>query len=534
LESVVLKKDELTKMLLERNADVRRADHDGKTVLHHLCSSHVDAAHLIELAVKTPHGGAIVNARDLQGKTALLYAAACDNDLIVEYLVSLKECNINIALLETAATGTPKMLNTLLLAGANFTVTNMENADIFMIAKKRNTYSDFKTLPVFNALVHRNTLNVFSDRSLLEDPRHLEELMAEYSKRFELHNTIMNTLEELELRQGSSLTYPTMPLDLSTAAINQLDDKLACSRARLQALENVVLESARRIHALWVSNSDWEKKRNDVMDSPGFEQDPLDNVSLAISNGSTGAIALLAVPMTLSLEFLRKKCSRRVAYWENAMTVRYECSICMETCVDAQTVQDIYKKANIACPHFSAVCKDCFSHYFEMFLLDSKGIQADGIPCLNRECTKVVTEEMLRRMFSPKLVSKYKSLMLNAAIKEDPSSKWCSNYAKCKGIARKNSKGVGVCNKCNTLTCCITKSCGHSHHPRQTCERVRDKSIDNLKRLHGWQNCPECKALVEKIDGCDHMDCIVCKCQFCYFCGKTPRCGQRCSKRIDE
>ena len=475
-----------------------------------------------------------MNARDLQGKTALLYAAACDNDLIVEYLVSLKECNINIALLETAATGTPKMLNTLLLAGANFTITNMENADIFMIAKKRNTYSDFKTLPVFNALVHRNTLNVFSDRSLLKDPRHLEELTAEYSKRFELHNTMMNTLEELELRQGSSLTYPTMPLDLSTAAINQLDDKLACSRARLQALENVVLESARRIHALWVSNSDWEKKRNDVMDSPGFEQDPLDNVSLAISNGSTGAIALLAVPMTLSIEFLRKKCSRRVAYWENAMTVRYECSICMETCVDAQTVQDIYKKANIACPHFSAVCKDCFSHYFEMFLLDSKGIQADGIPCLNRECTKVVTEEMLRRMFSPKLVSKYKSLMLNAAIKEDPSSKWCSNYAKCKGIARKNSKGVGVCNKCNTLTCCITKSCGHSHHPRQTCERVRDKSIDNLKRLHGWQNCPECKALVEKIDGCDHMDCIVCKCQFCYFCGKTPRCGQRCSKRIDE
>jgi hypothetical protein len=27
------------------------------------------------------------------------------------------------------------------------------------------------------------------------------------------------------------------------------------------------------------------------------------------------------------------------------------------------------------------------------------------------------------------------------------------------------------------------------------------------------------------------MDCIFCKCKFCYFCGKTPRCGQRCSKR---
>ena len=36
LESIVLKKDELTQMLLERNADVRRVDHDGKTVLHHL------------------------------------------------------------------------------------------------------------------------------------------------------------------------------------------------------------------------------------------------------------------------------------------------------------------------------------------------------------------------------------------------------------------------------------------------------------------------------------------------------------------
>ena len=33
--------------------------------------------------------------------------------------------------------------------------------------------------------------------------------------------------------------------------------------------------------------------------------------------------------------------------------------------------------------------------------------------------------------------------------------------------------------------------------------------MDDMRKKHGWQNCPKCKAMVEKTDGCDHMDYIV-------------------------
>lgn len=34
-----------------------------------------------------------------------------------------------------------------------------------------------------------------------------------------------------------------------------------------------------------------------------------------------------------------------------------------------------------------------------------------------------------------------------------------------------------------------------------------------------YQVCPQCKALIEKIGGCNHMECSKCKTQFCYLCG---------------
>ncbi|KAK0735224.1 hypothetical protein B0T26DRAFT_632984 [Lasiosphaeria miniovina] len=41
----------------------------------------------------------------------------------------------------------------------------------------------------------------------------------------------------------------------------------------------------------------------------------------------------------------------------------------------------------------------------------------------------------------------------------------------------------------------------------------------------GWQRCPRCGMIVERIDGCNRMRCT-CRHVFCYVCGSTWReCG---------
>lgn len=55
----------------------------------------------------------------------------------------------------------------------------------------------------------------------------------------------------------------------------------------------------------------------------------------------------------------------------------------------------------------------------------------------------------------------------------------------------------------------------------------------------GWKKCPSCGVYIERNQGCDHMTCRNCKCNFCYVCGKYDKgnpqnrgdCGSTCPNR---
>ncbi len=44
----------------------------------------------------------------------------------------------------------------------------------------------------------------------------------------------------------------------------------------------------------------------------------------------------------------------------------------------------------------------------------------------------------------------------------------------------------------------------------------------------GWKPCPTCKEMIEKEDGCDHMQCE-CGHEFCYQCGRSYTGGMPCN-----
>jgi hypothetical protein len=64
------------------------------------------------------------------------------------------------------------------------------------------------------------------------------------------------------------------------------------------------------------------------------------------------------------------------------------------------------------------------------------------------------------------------------------------------------------------------------------------KLFEEAIREKGWKQCPNCNVYIERNQGCDHMTCRNCKCNFCYVCGKYDQanpanrgdCGSSCTK----
>lgn len=87
------------------------------------------------------------------------------------------------------------------------------------------------------------------------------------------------------------------------------------------------------------------------------------------------------------------------------------------------------------------------------------------------------------------------------------------------------SREVGLCSQCQESTCKRCR-CLMSDHPVWNVEnRVCPAEDVNLSALFAlgsekrWKQCPTCLNMVERIEGCNHMDCV-CGVEFCYRCGK--------------
>ena len=95
--------------------------------------------------------------------------------------------------------------------------------------------------------------------------------------------------------------------------------------------------------------------------------------------------------------------------------------------------------------------------------------------------------------------------------------RWCTKPG-CPGSMRGESLDTKkvTCPDCRTEVCF---QCRDEWHGSRSCE-------DNMSRkLEGWVNqhggvrfCPVCKTKVEKNEGCNHMHCIICNYEFCWFC----------------
>ncbi|KAI1607954.1 hypothetical protein EDD36DRAFT_112941 [Exophiala viscosa] len=101
------------------------------------------------------------------------------------------------------------------------------------------------------------------------------------------------------------------------------------------------------------------------------------------------------------------------------------------------------------------------------------------------------------------------------------------------------SDELRYCGDCAKLTClsCRNEFSRHSlgeDRDRLICP-VDDADLKALKDLghqNKWKQCPKCLNLVERVDGCNDMECV-CGADFCYSCGSHFDENDRCQCRFE-
>jgi hypothetical protein len=105
---------------------------------------------------------------------------------------------------------------------------------------------------------------------------------------------------------------------------------------------------------------------------------------------------------------------------------------------------------------------------------------------------------------------------------------YCSAPA-CSIFLGERSMGASLkavtCPSCSARTC---DTCGHAAHAWHVpCSDRLDpdeRALLEMGKRARWQQCPACRRIVERTEGCPHMRCL-CGAEFCYRCGGVYHSG---------
>lgn len=146
-------------------------------------------------------------------------------------------------------------------------------------------------------------------------------------------------------------------------------------------------------------------------------------------------------------------------------------------------------------------------------------------------CDQVITLEEAGLFLSLDIYDKFQEKSeefstINRTYCSDPE---CVTFIPPKAIDNQKAK----CPACQKLTCIACKAKAHEG------DCPEDPAVQSLLTTAaeaGFQQCRQCKRMIDLIDGCHHITCI-CGAEFCYLCGakwKTCGCDGLADEEFDE
>lgn len=178
-----------------------------------------------------------------------------------------------------------------------------------------------------------------------------------------------------------------------------------------------------------------------------------------------------------------------------------ECVICCDTieciaCLDAP------------CSHF--ICRECV---IKMAEVANNNEDLFPLQC----CQKQLPMDVFLSFLPGPLRITFSSKCAEAATPPDVRvycpNKRCSNFI---GRRLSSTPCTMSCPECGAEVC---SHCKRNAHPAESCDDIESREVHSLAKEKGWQLCPKCKMIVERVAGCAHMLCR-CRQNFCYICGQ--------------
>lgn len=190
-----------------------------------------------------------------------------------------------------------------------------------------------------------------------------------------------------------------------------------------------------------------------------------------------------------------------------------ECEICLSPTA-------VEESGSLSCRHI--ICLNCACSYIQSQVNQGKtDVKKLLCPCdcsVNYNAFHVLFAGGLEK--DNELFDKFISFKVNKVYESSPFVRYCSNKECNKLIIAKARERRVVCKDCGTHSC---STCKKAYHKLPLCRR-RDNGATATFRMrlyylrNGTRGCPNCKFLIEKTKGCDHMTCAKCEYEFCWKC----------------
>ncbi|KAF1365323.1 hypothetical protein EJ07DRAFT_95435, partial [Lizonia empirigonia] len=178
------------------------------------------------------------------------------------------------------------------------------------------------------------------------------------------------------------------------------------------------------------------------------------------------------------------------------------------------------KAAKLACGH--RMCHSCLKRVFTLSVQDPQHMPPTC--CTKEHIPLKYADRLFDDKFKRLWNQKYEEY--TAANRLYCPAKGCGEWIKPTKIRIDLTTGrkYARCGRCSTKVCVL---CNSKYHTRRDCPKDEEtKRLVQMAKEKGWQQCYNCKAVVELKEGCNHMTCR-CTAQFCMVCAlpwKTCNC----------
>ena len=175
----------------------------------------------------------------------------------------------------------------------------------------------------------------------------------------------------------------------------------------------------------------------------------------------------------------------------------------------------------LGCGH--TYCSECFRHYLE----SASHTKTFPLVCIGDEgaCKIPISIPQIRRFLQPQIFQALVEVAFRSYLDQHAQElKFCTT-PDCQQIYRHSpNTRILQCPSCFSTIC---SACDEEAHEGMTCQerRLHKDPAEQDRLFNEWaarngKRCPECRSVVEKNDGCNHMTCH-CGAHFCWTCGQT-------------